>query len=131
MGHIDDIRIAEDTWIAWIPIDEFGNDEMLDIDATLSPTFYFWDLLETECIAACCGIHAYRLLASDIRATIPNIDLAQIEHSLFEAKQAVIASPKPVIFSAKLNQLFYHDVFIELINHILVSLSKARAEFNS
>ena len=66
---MSNISIGKDKWIKWVDFNRYvydqcipiNYDQCFEIDYLLEPTFDFWNKLETECVAGCCGINAYNL----------------------------------------------------------------------
>lgn len=117
MLETNDISIGQDKWIKWIELDP--NDESLfNVDQLFEPTEQFWKYLETECVAACCGIDAFALWPEDIKNASKHFDLTELKDQLSTMKDDVVQVYKNVIISKRLNNLFDKKVFIQLIDHI-------------
>jgi hypothetical protein len=119
MNTARDISIGKDKVIKWIKFDPGNDNDILEIDELLRPTFDFWNRLETQCMATCCGIDAYTFGEEDIRNAIEGLDMTQLAVTLKYAKAEILQSNRTVVLSSKLNNLFHKHVFIELIDHIL------------
>jgi hypothetical protein len=63
--HRDDISIGPDKWITFFDINgrQAG---AVDLDPLILPMEEFWSLLETNCVAGCCGIDAFSVWPEDI-----------------------------------------------------------------
>ncbi|NOS91901.1 MAG: hypothetical protein HOP30_08260 [Cyclobacteriaceae bacterium] len=119
------ISIGEDKWITWIDFDEKDNVNLLDVDAFPVFTFDFWDKLEIHCLAECCGIHAYSFWEEDIKIALGKTDKAELVKCLILAKEEVARRGETIIISGKLNNLMHKQVFIQLLEHIIVTIQSA------
>lgn len=111
------IKLAEDEFIDWIEFDVKSVNPK-NIDHILEPTAKFWQYLEIECLAECCGIEAFSFLKKDINSANEKADISNL-HSLFE--NIIIKISKlnsDVITSSQLNQLISKQVFLSLLQHI-------------
>lgn len=99
-----------------------NNNELIEIDDILKPTYDFWDGLETQCVAGCCGLDAFSFWEDDIKNSINNIDKTQLISDFKNVKAELINTNKAVVSSGRLNNLMYTKVFISLIDHILTTI---------
>lgn len=127
MKVTNDISIGKDKWIKWIEFDS-QKSKILNIDELLEPTWDFWKLLETECIAACCGIDAFSFWVEDIQKATILFDKSELLAKLFLLKGEITSqckyNPKIILSSLKLNNLFDKSIFIQLIDHIINTIEK-------
>ncbi|MDB4533494.1 DUF6331 family protein [Vicingaceae bacterium] len=117
MGISKDISIGEEKWIKWIEFDAESASPK-DIDKLLEPTKEFWNFLEIECLAECCGIDAFAFWSEDIqnaddKARIPNLRIL-----LNEITKEVESLTDEVVVSSRLNQLMNRKVFLKLLEHL-------------
>ena len=124
METTNDISIGKNKWISWINFDLASNDEIFEIDNLLKPTFAFWEMLETQCMAECCGIEAFAFWEDDIRLAINKVDKNELTQNLLHAKIEIENRVEGIVSSAKLNNLMDKSVFIQLLNHIIETLSE-------
>lgn len=118
METTKDISIGKDKWISWIDFDFTRNDDLFEIDDLLKLTFDFWDRLETQCMAECCGIDAYAFWEDDIKLAVDKMDKADIVKKLHIAKTEIKNRSETILTSTKLNNLIHKSVFIQLLDHI-------------
>jgi len=116
-----DISIGPDQWIKWVELDP-TDQQVFYIDHLLEPAEPFWRALETDCVAACCGIGAFVLWPDDIAAAAAAIDRQKLVADLLGLKEAVIRSKAQTVGSSRLNNLFDRQVFLRLTDHILSCL---------
>ena len=122
MDPTKDISIANNQWIKWIEFDPTDDNAILEIDNLLKPTFNFWDGLETQCVAECCGIDAFAFWEEDILRSSKNFDQTQLVTDLRNVKTELAVSSKTIVSSSKLNNLLNKGVFIKIIDHILTTI---------
>ena len=98
----NDISIGEDRWITFIDV-AGRQDNAVSIDDMLAPLDSFWSALETECVAACCGIDAFALWPEDIRRVSALTDHKLLAESFASLRRFVEGSVSDVFVSQKLN----------------------------
>lgn len=115
------ISVGEDRWIL---MDEAipgpGGAERLDL--LLQPVMPLLDLLETHCVAECCGIDAYALWPDDIKGAVVKLNVdnrTQLLKCLDCLIDDVQKSQADVFVSMRLNQFFKKDALVELLRHLL------------
>lgn len=69
----NDISIGKDKWITFIDLVD-GQRDAIELDEILKPVEPFLNMLETECVAACCGVDAYSLWPDDIATAAKRLD---------------------------------------------------------
>lgn len=119
-AHNNDISIGKNKWISWIEIDPGQTPH--EIDSILKPTIPFWQLLETECVSACCGIHAFVFWAEDLENAKQQLKDPDIKQKFDKLRQDVFNKQEGLLSSSFLNNLFDRNVFIQLIDHIIFYL---------
>jgi len=113
----NDISIGKDEWITFI--DVVGRqDKAVSIDDMLTPLDSFWKALETECVAACCGIDAFALWPEDIERVSAATDRKLLAEALASLRRFVESCASDVFVSQKLNNYFDRRVLLEIIDHI-------------
>ena len=112
-----DISIGQDKWIKWVGFDP-KDESLFIVDPLLEPTEQLWKNLETECVAACCGIDAFALWSEDIKNASEHLDRKELKAQLSRLKDEVVQADKNIVVSKRLNNLFDKSVFIQLIDHI-------------
>ena len=115
--HPNDISIGKDKWITFI--DVVGRQEnAVSIDDMLTPLDSFWKALETECVAACCGIDAFALWPDDIRRVSAHSDAKLLAEALASLRRFVESTASDAFVSQKLNNYFDRRVLLQIIDHI-------------
>ena len=112
-----DIQIADDAWIEFIDI-AGRYDQAIDIDALLGELWQLIYLLETHCVAGCCGMDAYDFTREGIATALLELDRAQMHAACAAAKEAVAAAASDVFTSATMNHVADKRVFLQLLDHL-------------
>jgi len=118
--HKNDISIGQDKWI------RFGNlagdqARAIQIDPHLAPVMPFFERLETECVADCCGIDAFQLWPEEIEkviATLGQGELATLTSELASVQSEIERLHCNTVVSTRMNQYFRRVVFLEVLTHI-------------
>jgi len=113
-----DISIGEGEWIKWRQIDATIT-KPYNIDPFLKGSATLWENLETECVAACCGIDAFALWPADITKACKDLDKAVLKDSFVQVINQLQQIEDKIVVSRKLNNLFDKQVFIHLIKHLM------------
>jgi hypothetical protein len=114
----NDISIGPDKWITFVDISDRPYTEAVSIDHCISPMESLWSALETECVAGCCGIHAFSLWPEDIQTVYRSQDERAIASGLETLREFVEKSRADTFVSSRLNNLFDKKVLLELIQHL-------------
>lgn len=122
METTKDISIGKDKWIGWIDFDSTNDNDLFEIDDLLRPSFDFWDKLETQCVAGCCGIDAYSFWKEDIKLAVDKMDKADLITNLLSTKTELESRSEAIVTSGKLNNLINKSVFIQLLDHIVTTI---------
>lgn len=117
----NDIYISDTNRISWIDVDSFG-DNIIDIDSWISAHEDFWRGIETNCVAACCGLDAFSFYAEDITNAASYIDKGKLLNDLSRLKCDLISVDGTVVTSSRLNSTLHKQVFLQLIDHIISAL---------
>lgn len=110
------ISIGEDKYIQWEDLPPIHKE--LNIDFSIYEMNEFWKNLETECVAGCCGIDAFRFWPEDISRATSAVNKNELVENLFRLEREVGESDKQIIISYLLNAVFTKKTFLELIEHI-------------
>ncbi|MDM1523010.1 hypothetical protein HX088_06965 [Empedobacter sp. 225-1] len=113
---IDDIKIDEDKYIKWIPLEK--DIKSINIDNLLVKTYSFWESLSTECVFECCGISACDFTSDTISKTVKSFDVEELLINFNDLIIEIESFQNNEIYSNYLNQYFNKDVFLELVQHI-------------
>ena len=117
------ICIGKDKWIYGVDFDPTGK-ELFDIDNLLNETWEFWKLFETECVVECCGIDAFYFGAEEIQKALIDFDELKLVKQIKLLKKEIQDNQCDIIISSKFNNLFDKSVFIQLLEHVLLSVTK-------
>ncbi|MEQ9947799.1 DUF6331 family protein [Pectobacterium aroidearum] len=96
--------------------------QAVNIDYLLEGLLPLWAVIETECVAACCGFDAFDFSADTIYAVARKLEPAEFSHSLHKAIEQITLLDTTVISSTYLNNLADKQAFITLLQHIRTSL---------
>lgn len=113
------INIGKDYWIVWVEPDM---ENKINVDELLEPTWSFWQKLETECVAMCCGIYAFSFWPEDIKMVVKDLDEKQFLFGIEKLKNEIEQSDFHSVTSELLNDTLEKSVFVRLITHIEHSL---------
>jgi hypothetical protein len=115
--HQYDIAIGKDQWIRWVDIQ--GRREFaVDIDWLIAPMQEFWMLLESNCVAGCCGIDAFGLWPEDIQRASKGLADASLRDKFAALRTFVQQSGASTFVSTRLNNFFDRAVLLQLLDHI-------------
>ena len=112
-----DILISPTSFIPWVSFDP-TNQELYEIDTVLDRYPEFWNALEIDCVAGCCGLDAFRFLPEDITHAATTIDKTALKKDLLEQRQELIQAQATIVSSGRLNNLMDKGVYIQLLEHI-------------
>lgn len=118
--HENDISIGKDRWITFGDLND-GQERAVELDPLLACVMSFLDLLETECVAACCGIDAYGLWPDNINTAIASLstpEKSRLILNLAQVQTEVENLPTDTVVSTRLNQYFRKRVFLEVLRHV-------------
>ncbi len=117
----DAISVGEGRWIEFLSLDDQGANAY-EIDSIISELMPLFDLLETECVVACCGIDAYGFWPDDIERAVEGLRDSQLSQKVSNCIDRIHGVEYHVIVSHKLNNYFVKSVFIQLLEHIRTSV---------
>lgn len=84
----------------------------------------FWNKVETGCLVACCGIHAFELWPDDIARAVQELDKLALLMQLESLKNQVLNSDKQIVGYQRLNNYFAKISFLELLDHLITEVKK-------
>ena len=128
----NDISIGKDRWILFGDLNE-GYSHATEVGIYLSDVMPFFDELETECVAECCGVQAFNLWQDNIERAAGKLDGPAVIGIVdaFKAAENVIESlPSDVIDCARMNQHLRKHVFLQLLTHVRSELERIAAVKN-
>nr|WP_314605962.1 DUF6331 family protein [uncultured Janthinobacterium sp.] len=113
----DDIQIGDDAWIEWISLDG-RYEQAIDIDPLLGELWPLICLLETHCVADCCGMDAYDFTREAVNTALLELDRAELHAACAQAHSAVAAAASDVLLSNTMNHYADKRVFLQLLEHL-------------
>ena len=116
------ILIGNNLFIEEVPVDYSG--KLLDLDPYMAPLNTFFDKLEVACVRECCGIEAFSFMPEDIQKALVGLSVETIVTQL-KAMQTAIEEQYwcKTVGSTILNNNFDRKVFLQLLNHIIKTIS--------
>lgn len=116
------ILIGNNLFIEELPVDYNG--KLLDLDPYMAPLNIFFDKLEVECVRECCGIEAFSFIPDDIQKALVGLSAETIVTQL-KAMQTAIEEQYwcKIVSSTILNNNFDRKVFLQLLDHIIKTIS--------
>jgi len=116
------ILIGNNLFIEELPVDYSG--KLLDLDPYIAPLNTFFDKLEIECVRECCGIQAFSFMPEDIQKALAGLSAKTVITQL-KAMQTAIEEQWwcKTVGSTILNNNFDRKVFLQLLNHIIKTIS--------
>lgn len=132
------LSIGPDEKIILLEFD-YDNSPVLEIDAFLGsysddvllkyanakdPLGQFWNKVETGCLVACCGIHAFELWPDDIARAVQELDKLTLLKQLENLKNQVVNSTEQIVSYHRLNYNFAKISFLELLDYLITEVKK-------
>ncbi len=121
--HDNDITIGDERRIEWIDLTHRIT-EAIAVDPLLSSLEPLWQLLESNCVAGCCGIDAFDFHPDSVCAAMAQLDAAKQQQCLRVAIDEFSAIDGEVLVSHRLNFVADKTVFLELLSHLDECASK-------
>lgn len=113
----NDISIGKDKWLTIIELNDCHSNA-IELDEILKPVMEFFNLLETECVAACCGIVAYALWPEDIAKAAKHVGLTELQRCFHGVQTRIAEIEGNTLVSRRMNNFFHKATLVELFNHI-------------
>ncbi len=120
-NHKNDISIDDGLWIK-NDVDVNCLKEAHEIDVTLIQNPQFWNLLEQECVSACCGIDAFIFWSEDVSHIAKQCGREELKFQFSQIIKAVLIIDSEVFISKRLNTFFKKSALLKLLCHIENSL---------
>lgn len=120
--HINDISIGQDQWIEFVDFSKSAAADAYQIDSILIQNEKFWNLLEENCVAGCCGIDAFVFWPEDIKRIASQFDVEQLRNQFSEIIISVEALDHGVFVSSRLNLYCHKKVLLQLLEHIVKNI---------
>ncbi|MCR5890288.1 DUF6331 family protein [Hymenobacter sp. J193] len=103
---------------------ELGRPEATEAGAlALTSLDIFWNQLEVDCVAQCCGVYAFDWWPNNILKAAQGLNKQEVVEELRQMEKAVYQSDKPIVCHHRLNQLFARASFLQLQKHLLSILT--------
>jgi hypothetical protein len=118
MPNRNDISIGKDKWITFRNVDG-RQTAAVELDGILEPVMPFLDMLETECVAACCGIDAYSFWSEDIVRAAARSEGTDLPGQLDDARRQIDAAGADIFVSHRMNNYLDKRTLLELMDHII------------
>ena len=113
----NDISIGENAWIEFIELDD-QQKIAIELDEILKPIEPFLNLLETECVAACCGIDAYALWPEDIAVAKTQSCISDLSRVIGTVREQIGGTDGASFVSHRMNNFFHRKTLLQLVDHI-------------
>lgn len=113
----NDISIGEDRWIRFIDVAN-RQDGAVDLDALIKDVWPFLRLLETNCVAECCGIDAFDFWPETIQGFAKQLSDPTLRGRLLAACDRIANVRGEVFVSANFNNYFDKRVLLALFEHV-------------
>ncbi|MGF7218939.1 hypothetical protein GGR92_005118 [Spirosoma lacussanchae] len=84
----------------------------------------FWNKLETNCVAGCCGIDAFAFWPEDIAIAVEELGRKDLLEQLEQLRNRVVATNEQVVYYHRFNYLFAKQSFLELLDYLLTEVKK-------
>lgn len=91
----------------------------IEIDDYLKPSAQFWDQLEINCVAGCCGLEAFSFAKKDIKCVASRLGEAEVLAQLTELRDQISKHTANTISSDRLNYWDKKQGFIALLEQII------------
>jgi len=120
-----DISIAKDQWILVEPLPKAPHTH---IDTFLAPAMPFLLSLETDCVAACCGIDAFCLWPEAIYKSLAAMqpdEVRKLASAITTIQNQLEQSPFDIFISSRMNQCFEKSVLLALLTHLRTEIENA------
>jgi hypothetical protein len=114
----NDISIGDGRWITFIDVTD-GQIAAVNVDAILEPVWPFLRLLETHCVAGCCGIEAFDFWSDNIARATNVYSGVNLRERLVAVRDRVGETNATVFVSDRFNSYFDKRVLLALLDHIV------------
>nr|WP_267876662.1 DUF6331 family protein [Massilia genomosp. 1] len=112
----DAIVTGPDTWIGHIDLSGRYR-TAVKIDHLMPELASMWAALETQCMAGCCGVHAFDFSADGVAASLGKVNAARSCEALARLRNDLLALRGEVVSSNALNMNIDKSEFLELLSH--------------
>ncbi|WP_443020511.1 DUF6331 family protein [Shimia sp. Alg240-R146] len=114
-----DILLRDINWLHGIKIVQRTSNSAVKIDEYLKPSARFWDQLEINCDAGCCGLEAFSFKQKDIKCVASRLGEAEVLSQLTELRDQISKHTANTIYSHRLNYWDKKQGFIALLGQII------------
>ncbi|GAB3805905.1 hypothetical protein GCM10028819_40200 [Spirosoma humi] len=84
----------------------------------------FWNKLENNCVAGCCGIDAFAFWPEDIAIAVKELGREDLLEQLGQLRSRVLATNEQVVCYHRFNYLFVKQSFLELLDYLITEVKK-------
>lgn len=121
----NNISIGKDQWIIFEDLNG-GQKAAIHIDKLMLELMPMWTALETQCVAACCGIAAYSLWEEDVLKNTNKLNRQELIRQLemLHASITRLSQYQAVLVSTVLNNYFTKQTFLKIVEHLLSIFKK-------
>ena len=116
--HRGEISIGKDEWLPYFDL-EGRYESAVEIDFLICDASEVWTVLETQCVAACCGIEAFEFWPEDVQKAAAHLDVASAIQKLVRLRSSIENLPANVFLSRRMNSYFDKRQFTLLLDHLL------------
>lgn len=115
-AHSNDISIGPRHWINVEKTTLSG--ELIELDPLMEELLPMRQALETECVAACCGIDAFGLWPEDVLEHSAYLPKAKLHSQLNALINNIEQQPDADYYSRRLNDCFSRATLLQLLQHL-------------
>jgi hypothetical protein len=116
------ILIGDEKWVEFV--DTGLRETEADIDPLLMDLEPMWQMLETECVAGCCGIQAFDFTPENIAAVASGLNSSEISAKIANLRAHLQQLDAGVFISGRLNHYSHRSVFDALLRHLQGEFSR-------
>jgi hypothetical protein len=133
-SHKDDISIGKDRWIesGWLESGDMASAQSraVEIDDSLAMVMPFFEKLEMDCVAECCGIDAFCFWPESIELALGSLseqERAELPQDISMLEDRLRQLSCEAVVSGRLNQYFLKATFLALLAHIRAVVERVNA----
>lgn len=94
-------------------------DKAMPVDELIAELEPLWSLLETHCVAGCCGLDAFDFSAENLAQARRKLNGADAAKQLQALQIALTKRPSLAVMSKRMNQYLDRPAFDRLIEHLI------------
>ncbi len=113
----DAILIGPGRWISHVDLSgRYAS--AIEVDSWIVELEPLWRLLETDCVAACCGVDAFDFSPDRLSAAMQNLNRSDVCTKMAALRDRVISVQSGAFVSRRLNSYFDRSVLVALLDHL-------------